>query len=156
MINGDGVKPDLGKVTAVQNFPVPKNKTEVRVFLGLASYYRRFIDNFASIAKPLTELTKSKGNLCFRWTPEAETAFNQLKGLLIKAPILGCPDFKSPFIMQTGASNSRIGVVLAQKQNGKEVMIVYASRQVEPSEIKYAAIQKECLPIVWSVKHFHY
>ena len=89
LISGDGIKPNPGKITAVQNFPVPKNKAEVRTFLGLASYYRRFIDNFASIAKPSTELTKLKRNLCFRWTPEAESAFNQLKGLLIKLPYWG-------------------------------------------------------------------
>ena len=156
LISADGIKPDPGKVTVVRNFPTPVNKTEVRAFLGVASYYRRFIENFAGIAKPLTELTKTKGNLCFVWKSEAEAEFNKLKDLLTQAPILGCPDYKSPFILQTDASINGIGVVLAQMQQGKEVVIAYASRQLKPSEVKYAAIQKECLALVWGIKHFHY
>ena len=156
LISREGIKPDPGKITAVKNFPIPRNRTEVRAFLGLASYYRRFIQDFATIAKPLTELTKTKGNSLFSWTQEADIAFAKLKNLLIQAPILGCPDYKSPFIVQTDASNHGIGVVLAQNQKGKEVVIAYASRQLRPSEIKYAAIQKECLAIVWGIKHFHY
>ena len=142
LVSADGIKPDPRKVTAVRNLLTPVNNTEVRAFLGLASYYRRFIENFAGIAKPLTELIKTKGNLCFIWKPEAEVAFNKLKDLLTEGPILGCPDYKSPFIIQTDASNNGIGVVLAQMQQRKEVVIAYASHQLTPSEVKYAAIQK--------------
>jgi len=148
LISGEGIKPDPGKISAVKNFPIPTNRTEVRAFLGLASYYRRFIRDFATIAKPLTELTKTKGNLHFSWTQEADIAFDKLKNLLIQAPILGCPDYKSPFIVQTDASNHGIGVVLAQNQKEKEVVVAYASRQLKPSGMKYAAIEKECLAIV--------
>ena len=96
LISGEGIKPDPGKITAVKNSPIPTNRTEVHAFLGLTSYYPRFIQDFATIARPLTDLTKTKGNSLFSWTQEADIAFATLKNLLIQAPILGCPDYKSP------------------------------------------------------------
>ena len=131
IINSRGVSPDPAKIEAVKNFPIPENRTDVRAFLGLASYYRRFIPNFASLAKPMTNLTKTKGQTSFRWSEEVQESFDNLKGKLVDAPVvLCCPDFNNPFILQTDASNLGLGAVLAQYQDGKEVAIAYASRQV--------------------------
>ena len=153
LIDENGIRPDPAKCQAVESFPLP---TDVRAFLGLASYYRRFIKDFADIAKPLMELTKKIGNPKFEWSDIAQNAFSSLKARLINSPILSCPDFKSPFILQTDASNSGLGVALAQEKDGKEVVIAYASRQLKDSERKYATIQKECLAIVWGIRYFHY
>ena len=156
IINSRGVSPDPAKIEAVKNFPIPENRTDVRAFLGLASYYRRFIPNFASLAKPMTNLTKTKGQTSFRWSEEVQESFDNLKGKLVDAPVLCCPDFNNPFILQTDASNLGLGAVLAQYQDGKEVAIAYASRQLKPNEQNYATVQKECLAIIWAIKHFHH
>ena len=156
IIDGAGIKPDPSKLIAVRDFPIPENRTEVRAFLGLASYYRRFIPSFATIAKPLTNLTKTKEGKAFQWTSEEKTSFEHLKELLMQSPILCCPDFNKPFILQTDASNHGLGAVLTQEQDGAEVAVAYASRQLKPSEENYATIQKECLAIVWAIKYFHH
>jgi len=82
--------------------------------------------------------------------------FSSLKACLINPAILRCLDFKSPFILQMDASNSGLGVVLDQEKDGKEVVIAYAGRQLKDSEREYATIQKECLAILWGIRHFHY
>eukprot|EP00112_Aurelia_sp_Birch-Aquarium-sp1_P022168 Seg6151.1 transcript_id=Seg6151.1/GoldUCD/mRNA.D3Y31 product="Retrovirus-related Pol polyprotein from transposon 297" protein_id=Seg6151.1/GoldUCD/D3Y31 len=131
VIDGEGIKPDPSKLLAVKDFPVPENRTEVRAFLVLASYYRRFIPNFAAIAKPLTNVSKTKEGKAFRWTNEENTSFEHLKELLMQSPILCCPDFNKPFVLQTDASNHGLGAVLTQEQDGVEVAIAYASRQLK-------------------------
>ena len=155
LITDKGIKPDPSKREAVQNFPVPTSKTEVRALLGLCSYYRRFIKNFASVVKPLTILTRTRGNPSFKWSKEAQEAFDYLKSTLLQPPILKCPNFKLPFIFGTVASNLGRGVVLSQVQDGVEVATGYASRQLRPGEEKYPPIQKECLVVVWGIRYFH-
>ena len=155
LITDKGIKPDPSKTEAVQNFPVPTSKAEVRAFLGLCSYYCRFIKNFASVAKPLTILTRTRGNPNFKWSKEAQEAFDYLKSTLLQPPILKCPNFKLPFILGTDASNLGLGGVLSQVQDGVEVAIGYASHQLRPGEEKYPPIQKECLAVVWGIRYFH-
>ena len=91
VISASGIKPDPSKTAEVEAFPVPSDVTTVRQFIGLASYYRRFIPGFASIAAPLPALTKK--NAVFEWTPECQTAFDHLKDLLVTAPVLAYPQF---------------------------------------------------------------
>jgi len=148
-----GVKVDSAKVKSVEEFPTPQNKTDVRSFIGLTSYYRRFIENYASRSKPLVDLTKKKR--LFVWTKEAELAFQDLKQCLMSAPILQCPDFGSPFKLYTDACDYGVGAVLAQDKAEGETVVAYASRILKPSEIKYAVLQKEALGIVWALKHFY-
>ena len=114
LITDKGIKPDHSKTEAVQNFPVPTSKTEVRVFLGLCSYYRRFIKNFASVANLLMILTRTRGNPNFKGSKGAQEAFDYLKSALLQPPILKCPKFKLPFTLGTDASNLGLGVVLSQ------------------------------------------
>ena len=151
------VKADPDKVAAVEQFPRPKSATEVRSFLGLASYYRRFVRDFATVTKPLTELTKTKGVPKFHWSPEAENAFQALKTALVNAPCLTCLDQSAPLILQVDASQVGLGVMLCVETEGEgERPIAFASRQLKASEAKYSSIQKEALALVWGLQHFHY
>eukprot|EP00731_Ephydatia_muelleri_P016275 Em0009g699a len=116
-----GVSPDPSKTDVVAEWPIPTNKKEVQQFLGLANYYRRFIKNFASIAKPLQRLTEKNLNF-FEWTDTCQDAFNHLRKCLVTAPILAFPDFSKKFILDTDASDCGIGAVLAQVQDdGSEI-----------------------------------
>ncbi|KAL5476046.1 hypothetical protein EMCRGX_G025948 [Ephydatia muelleri] len=149
-----GMRPDEGKVRVVKEWPTPKNPSEVRQFLGLASYYRRYIQSFATIAASLHELTQK--DVSFRWTSECDHAFNLLKEKLTQAPILVYPQFGSeatPFILETDASD--VGIAAVLQQDGH--VIAYASRALSKSEKNYSVIQKECLAIVYGTKQFrHY
>ena len=153
MISGQGIKPDPEKIRAVQGITTPKTVKQVRSFLGLASYYRRFIENFAKIAGPLHQITHK--NKVFEWNPEAEVAFNRLKQTLVKAPILGYPDFNNPFVVYTDASDQGLGAILAQKQDGREKVIVYASRTLNTAERNYEATKKESLGVIWATNNFY-
>ena len=125
-----GMRPDEGKVRVVKEWPTPKNPSEVRQFLGLASYYRRYIQSFATIAASLHELTQK--DVSFRWTSECDHAFNLLKEKLTQAPILVYPQFGSeatPFILETDASD--VGIAAVLQQDGH--VIAYASRALSKS-----------------------
>ena len=143
------------RVKAVQEWPIPTCVTEVRAFLGLVSYYRRFIKNFSQIAKPLHRLTEN--NRKFHWTEECPAAFTTLKGCLVESPILAYLDPALPFILDTDASDFAIGAVPSQVQNGVERPIAYGSRTLDKGQRQYCVTRKELLAIVYFVKHFrHY
>ena len=155
VISKDGIRPDPARTNQVKHFPAPKDVTQVRQFIGLASYYRRFIPGFANVASPLHALTR-KG-VAFAWSPECEAAFNQLKNLLITAPVLAYPQFgqDKSFILETDASGCGLGAVLSQEQSdGKLHPIAYASRSLHHHEQNYGISELETLGLVWSVKHF--
>ena len=152
IVGKDGIKPNPDKIAIIQNYPVPRDCSEIRSFVALVSYYRRFIKNFASIATPLNYLLK-KG-VKFVWTDDCQLAFECLRNALVEAPILSYPNFNERFVLYTDASNTGIGAVLAQDINGVEQTIAYASRSLKPYEKKYATIEKECLAIVWGIKYF--
>eukprot|EP00794_Sanderia_malayensis_P019624 gene19624-biopygen13894 len=143
IVSKEGVAVDPAKVRSVSSFPILLNKSDVRSFLGMTSYYRRFILDFASRSKHLAELTKKK---CLsRWTEDAQKAFEDLKSCLTTTPILRCPDFRLPFKLYTDACDYGIGSVLAQETSDGEVVVAYASRLLKSSERKYAVLQKEAL-----------
>ena len=156
IITIDGIAPDPSKIEKVQHYPIPQNKTNVRAFVGLASYYRRFVKSFATIAKPLHNLTRR--NEIFEWKPEHQLAFDSLKERLTSAPIMTYPDFSKRFILATDASDWGIGAVLSQKdKENLEHPIAYASRLLSPPEQNYTVLEKECLAAIWAVRHFkHY
>ena len=137
------------------DFPVPTCLKELRRFLGLASYYRRFIPQFASIAQPLHHLTRK--DVPFVWTNAAASAFEELKEKLTTSPVLAYPSFDQEFVLETDASISGLGAVLAQVQSdGKLHPIAYASRSLSPPERNYGITELETLAVVWSMSHFHY
>ena len=155
VITEAGVATSKDKTQAIENWPVPRNVTEVRSFLGLCSYYRRFVPSFASLADPLHKLTK-KGN-SFKWTEDCQRSFDSLRRALTSPPILANPDFSKPFILDCDASDQSIGAVLSQKVDGIERVCAYASRTLSKSERKYCVTRKELLAVVHFVKHFrHY
>ena len=145
--NGE-VRPDSSKVEAVKTFPIPRSKSQVRAFLGLTGYYRRFIPDYARIAAVLTDLTKKDAPSRVKWTSACHNAFAQLQKILCSAPVLRSPDLSHQFILQTDASNRGVGAVLSQKDDdGFEHPVAYFSRKLLPREEKYSAIEKECLAI---------
>ena len=157
IISEEGIQPDSTKIKAVQDFPAPTSKTLVRKFLGMTSYYRRFVPNYASMVKPLTQLTKTRGQAkIFQWNEEAQRAFENLKKALLTEPILRLPDFDQQFVVYTDASDHGLGAVLAQEFGDGEAVVAYASRQLSGSERNYSTIQKECLAIVWALQYFHH
>lgn len=121
----------------------------------MASYYRRFIANFADIARPLHQLAHSDKN--FQWTPAADTAFETLKQRLISSPVLAYPDFSesaSPFVLDCDASNTMVGGILSQVQDGKERVIAYGSRCLQKPELNYCTTRKELLALITFVRRY--
>ena len=128
IVSEAGVKPDPSKVSVIQNYPTLTNITEIRAFLGLAGFYRRFIKNFAALAQPLTLLTRKYAR--FNWNETAQESFDNLRQALITTPILKYPDFDREFILCTDASAFAASAILCQKYDGHELPIAYASRQL--------------------------
>lgn len=155
VVSAEGVATDPAKTAAVKHWTVHTNVTEVRSFLGLCSYYRRFIKDFSSIAECLHTLTEKGAG--FKWTPDCQSAFDTLQLRLTNALILGHLDFDHPFILDTDASNVSISAVLSQNIDGTERDVAYASPTLTKCERRYCVTRKELLAVVHFVKHFrHY
>ncbi|WP_253302428.1 reverse transcriptase domain-containing protein [Wolbachia endosymbiont of Psylliodes chrysocephala] len=147
-----GVKPNPEKISAVKKFPIPKTTKEIKGFLGLVGYYRKFIQDFAKITKPLTKCLKKGAQIIH--DQDFINAFETCKNLLTNAPILQYPDFSKKFILTTDASNVALGAILSQGPIGSDKPIAYASRTLNDSEQRYSTIEKELLAIVWACKMF--
>ena len=153
IVSATGIRADPRKTNLVENWPVPTSTKEVQKFLGLANYYRRFVPNFATKAKPLHRLTEKTAK--FKWSVQCQEAFIELKQCLTTAPVLSLPDFTKQFILDTDASDSGIGAVLSQKQHdGSECVIAYASRVLSKPERRYCVTRKELLAVVYFIKYF--
>ena len=149
VISGKGIAPDPAKTQKVHNYPVPTDLTKLRQFIGLASYYRRFIPGFSQVADPLYKLM-NKGAV-FEWIAACQMAFNRLKQLLTTAPILSYPQFgpDAQFILETDASLFGLGAVLAQKkEDGHVYPVAFASRTLNPQEKNYGITEMETLAVV--------
>ena len=153
LITPRGLLPNPNKVRAVTDYPVPASVTQVRQFVGLTSYYRRFIRNFAKLAGPLHRLTQK--DVAFHWSSECQEAFEVLKKRLVEAPVLVYPDFTTGFVLETDASYQGLGAVLSQKLKDHLLHpVAFASRALAKPEKNYAVTELETLAVVWAVKHF--
>lgn len=155
VVDKDGLRTDPEKVDVVLNYPKPRTYRDMKRFLGLTSWYRKFIKNFAEIAAPLHDLTagKSKYNV-LKWTADSEHAFNELKNCLVSAPVLATPDFNKPFSIHCDASNFAIGAVLTQEIDNEPHPIAYISRKLRGAEVNYHTTEKECLAVVFALDKF--
>ena len=159
VVSGGGIRTNPEKVKAVETWPTPLDVKELHSFLGLASYYRRFIAGFSIIAEPLYKLCRK--DTPFHWQQEQQSAFEELKHRLVSAPVLAYPDFNvgaGSFILDTDASQHLgIGAVLSQLQpDGTERVIAYGSRSLNEHERNYCTTRLEMLALVTYVDHFRY
>jgi hypothetical protein len=146
VISGEGIVVDPAKVEAIMEWPASTNITDVRNFMGLAGYYRRFVEGFSKIANPITELQKK--NKKFVWTEKCTEAFRRLKELLMTTPILKVPDMDADFLVCTDAFKEGLGGVLMQ--GGR--VIAYISRKLRRNEENYATHDLELLAIIYALK----
>lgn len=155
VVGGGHVSPEASKLAAVEAFPTPTTKQQVRAFLGLTGYYRRFIRDYATLVAPLTDLTRKSAASRVTWTPQCQQSFEELKRLLCEAPVLHSPIISRPFLLRTDASDRGVGAVLAQCDDEHcEHPIAYFSRKLLPREERYSTVEKECLAICLAVKAF--
>lgn len=147
------VMPDLKNIQAITLTQPPKNRKQVRGFLGLTGFYRRFIPQYAKTALPLTNLTKESNP--FAWTHVEQEAFDQLKQSLVREPCLKLPDFDRPFAICTDASKFSLGAVLVQDdEQGFQHPISFAARKLNDTEVKYSVFEKEALGVVFGIQQF--
>jgi len=153
MVDREGLRVCDDKVKAVSEFPRPVNAKTVRRFIGLTSWYRRFVPNYATIMAPITDLTKGTKSkpVKFEWSAECESSFHFMKRCLMSAPILVCPNFQKKFFLQCDASQVGLGVILCQALDGSEV-VAYASRRLSQAERLYTTTELECLCVIWGAE----
>ena len=149
------IHPEEDKVGKVSEAVPPRTKKELRAFLGLAGYYRKFVPNFATVALPLTNKTKAKEPDKVRWDSDCQKSFDKLKAILTSEPVLQLPNDQKPFILRTDASGVGLGAVLLQENRGSVRPVAYASKKLTEAERKYHTIEQECLAVVWGIRKFY-
>jgi len=154
VIGNEELQTDPDKLAAIRDAPIPTTKKQVRSFLGLAGFYRKFIPNFATIAAPLTDLTRKGQPNKVNWENSQDIAFSTLKKMLCSSPILKLPELDKEFTLRTDASDNGLRAVLLQMSGDVLQPVAYASRKLLPRERNYAVIEKECLAIVWAMQKF--
>ena len=155
VIDGEGIHMDPEKIKVIWSWRTPKDVKDIRIFLGLTSYYRKYVPSYARLAGPMYDLTRN--DVEFVWTNNCEKAFKGLKEALVSEPILGYPTPEDSFVLDTDACNNSIGAVLSQIQGEQEVVICYGSRCLLPTEKNYCVTRKELLAIVYFVDYYaHY
>ena len=154
VISGDGIRPSPKKVAAILEAPSPSSVGEVKSFLGMVTYYSRFVPNFSSVLSPLYDLLKK--NAKFRWSDTEASAFNAVKAELSESNFLANFDGNSQVLVEVDASPVGVGCVLMQKFNGIEKPVYFASKKLSAAELKYSQLDKEALALVYAVSKFKY
>lgn len=155
VVSRNGLSVQQHKVKDIHDWPTPQSVTDVRRFLGLANFYRRFVRDFSAIAQPLTSLTQTAVKRKWHWGGREEAAFHELKRRLTEAPILAHPDPMRQWTVQTDASGYAIGAVLSQQQDDGTVRpVAYWSAKLKPAEIRYSATERELMAIVKATQHW--
>ena len=148
------IQPHPDKVGEILEAPRPQTKKQVRSFLGLVGYFRRFVPNFAAVAVPLTDLTRKGLPNHVNWEDSHEQAFVTLKSMLTKEPVLRMPDFSKPFWLQTDASDVGVGAALLQEYEDGKFPVAYASKKLRSRERACSVVEQKCLALVWAIKRF--
>ena len=151
-VSAKGIRPDPEKVKVIQDLSPPSNVKMIRSFIGMASFYRRYIPNFSKLSQPLTELTRK--NVTFSWNEERQRSFDALKEALTEAPILKLPEMGKPFALYTDSSDYAIGAVLCQFEDGVPKPVHYLSHQLSKTQRKWPILEKECYSIVYALEKF--
>ncbi|GBG62465.1 hypothetical protein CBR_g30786 [Chara braunii] len=152
VISGDGLAPEAAKVAAIQDWPQPQTVRDVRSFLGLASYYRKFVRNFSAVAAPLTNLTKK--DTPFLWSLHCQMAFARLKQALTRAPVLKLPDPTLPFVLTTDASQYGLGPVLQQDDGNGLRRVEFMSKMIKTQKLQDSTYEKELYALVSALKYW--
>ena len=152
VVSANGIHTDPAKIAAVEKYPVPQTIRQLRSFMGLVGFYRKFVLNFGLIANPLYQLMNK--TTTFHWTADCQKAFEKLKTALVSAPILGFPNEKDQFVLCTDASLTGIGAVLSQKQKNGEKVIAYASKVLQKGQRNYSATKRELFAVVFFTSYF--
>ena len=152
VVSANGIAMDANKLAVMRDWPTPQCLREVRAFVGLCAYYRRYVKDFSVLARPLHLLTHH--GVRFVWTPECQEAFDTLKEKLTSAPIIALPREEGEFRLDTDASNWAIGAVLSQVQDGEERVIAYGSRMLSSTEARYCTTRRELLAVVYFAKYY--
>ena len=146
---------EVSKIEAVERIELPETKKEVRTFLGLTGYYRRFVPDYSTMAAPLTDMIRKTQPNQEEWTLEGVVSFERLKRALCAAPVLKTPNFTKEFVLQTDASDRGVGVVLSQQaEGGGDRPVAYFSKKLLPREQNYPTVEKECLAIKLAIQAF--
>ena len=158
VIDKHGIRTDPNKISKIKEWPIPKNAKELKTFISLCGYYRKFVSNFAEIVRPLELLCNEKARTKpLNWEDKHAISWNKLKELLCNAPILSFPQSHGVYILDTDASQKSVGAVLSQIQNGQEKVISYASHALSKHELEYCVTRRELLAVYKYVKYFqHY
>ncbi|XP_050665158.1 uncharacterized protein LOC126965563 [Leptidea sinapis] len=155
VVDAKGLRTDPDKISSILNYPTPTCRKDLKRFLGTATWYRRFVPKFSTIAGPLNKLTSSKKSAPpFKWTDEADVAFRMLKECLVSAPVLFCPKYDLPFEIHTDASNYGVGAMLTQTIEGKEHPIAYMSRSLSGAEKNYSITERETLAVIVALEQW--
>lgn len=156
VVDGDGLRTDPDKVESMVNYSRPKNTTEIKRFVGMCSWYRRFIADFSFSMSPLNDLLKGKQNkYSVVWSKEAEDAFISINHALVQAPILHSPDLNLQFTIQCDASDTDVGGVSTQEVDGEEVIVAFCFRTSSRAERSYCVTQRKLLALIYCIKKFH-
>ena len=154
VISEEGIKPDQKKVEAIRSLPVQTCVREVRSFIGMCSYYRRFIPNFSQIAEPIIALTRKYAH--FKWSDTHQKAFDYLKDSLTAVPLLVYPDSNKPYVLYTDASDTCMGTCLTQECDGDEKPLYYLSHKLSRSQCKWSVVEKEAFAIHFGLQKLDY
>ena len=152
IVSEDGIETDPEKIEAVATWPIPECVRDVQSFIGICSYYRRFVRGFAEVAAPLHALAGKYAP--FEWSEECQLAFEKLKEALTTSPILAMPSDEGRYILDTDASETLFDAVLSQVQNAETRVIAYASRTYNKAERNYCTTRKELLAVVLFIRQF--
>lgn len=152
IIDENGIAIDNSRAQAIQNYKEPKSVSQVRSFLGLASWFRKFIDNYSDIAAPLINLTEK--NVEFQWNSEQKLSFESLKNVLATAPVLAYPNYDLPFSIETKSSDIGVCAILSQIHDNQSKPISFMSAKLNEAQMKFHPIERECFAVILALERF--